>query len=111
MVGCAPSRTCRPVTNWSCAPWSLSVVHSDRTTAMSSAQPPTCFHQSPTVSPHWPYFLWPVVSPISFLRLPCDGLPPTTSLSLSGLSAPLYGVSSIVLPSYFVSSGFTSKLS
>src|SRR5262245_15477556 len=33
------------------------------------------------------------------------------SLSFSGLSTPLYGVSSIVLPAYFVSSGLMSKLS
>ena len=33
------------------APWSLSVVHIERTTARSSTQPPTCGHQSLTSMP------------------------------------------------------------
>jgi len=38
---------------WNCswAPWLLSVVHSDRTTATSSMQSPTFGHQSLTSMP------------------------------------------------------------
>ena len=49
--GNGPSSACRPVWNWSWAPWLLSVVHIERTTAMSSMQSPTCGHQSLTSMP------------------------------------------------------------
>src|SRR5437868_6711098 len=106
MVGKGPSRGCLPVCQVSCVPWSLWIVHSERTTAMSSAQVPTCCHQSATSSPDWPYFLTPVLRPINTLRLPWAGLPARTFLSRSELRASLYGVSSIVLPAYLFSSSF-----
>ncbi len=45
---------CRPVWNWSWAAWSLSVVHIERMTAISSMQSPTCGHQSLTQAPDSP---------------------------------------------------------
>src|SRR5262249_12789406 len=87
IVGYAPSRTCRPVCHCSWAPWSLSLVHSERTTARSSAHSPTCFHQSATVRPHSPYFLNGVLRPISTLRPPCAGLAGAT-VSFAGFRRP-----------------------
>ena len=43
-----------------------------------------------------------VAAPMSTLRLPCDGLTPTTSLSFSGSRTSLYGVSSIDLAGVLV---------
>src|SRR5262249_49810160 len=87
------------------------MVHSERTTARSSAQEPTCCHQSPTSKPLWPYFRKPVLRAISTLRPPWAGLPAITSFKRSGLSTSLYGVLSMVLPAYLFNSGLGSKLS
>src|SRR5437868_15346037 len=46
------------------------------------------------------------------LRFPCAGFPPIIlALTFFGSSTALYGVSSIDLPAYLFSSGFTSKVS
>ena len=52
IVGCAPSRTCMPVCQVSCMPWFGCTVHSERTTARSSAHSPMFENQSPTSKPH-----------------------------------------------------------
>src|SRR5438874_8478711 len=112
MVGCCSSSWCRPVCIWNSAPWSLSVVYIDRTNANSSATPPRFGNQSAISTPSSPCFLNPTWSG---KILGYGRVPPTTSrecLTKSGdLSGSGNGVSANVLPAYFVSAGFGSKLS
>jgi len=49
----------RPVWIWFSAAWSLSVVQTLRTKAMSSTQVARCGHQSVISTPAWPCFFQP----------------------------------------------------
>ena len=105
---------CRPVWNCVWAPWLSSVVHIERTTAMSSTQLPMCGNQSLTSMPLWPYFLEADLQRIELVALLAVGVvddDTRASLSFSGFCASAYGVSLIDLPAYLVSSGLGSNVS
>src|SRR5436190_15814998 len=114
MVGKQPSSRCRPVRNWSWAPWLLSVVHIERSTTISSTQVRRCGHQSLTGVPHCPPFLNPTWSGKRVALLLSMMLLATCSrtfLRNGEDRTPEYALWPIVLPAYLLSAGLGSKLS